>query len=236
MTRKLRIIGMAMALGTVLAVIAASGAFAEEEELPKRFETPEFSPTIETGEKGSVTFTAEAEDEFTCTSHYESEMATGWVTEFTVTPSYTSCSAVGFKADVNFEGCHYQFTLVPGITKTGGGETHTSGPVHILCPENKEIRFTKTMFGFPICSIGIPEQTPTEPTVDTKNEGLGNTRSVLFTWTVKGLAYNVENGSGACGEEGGHLFGALDGAIKVLAYKDNEGKKGEQTGFRISGN
>jgi hypothetical protein len=238
MIRKTKILWLALVAVLALGALATTGVWAEE-ELPKRFETPEHAPTIETGEKGTVTLTAEKETEgkVECTSHYEAEMAAIWVTEFTVTPTYSTCSAFGFaKADTNFEGCHYEFTLEPGIDKsTGGGETHTKGPFHIICPEGKEIHITTTMFGFPFCTVTVPPQTPTTPTVDTKNLGAGKTRTVRFTWTVKGVTYVVQNGGGACGVVGKHT-GALDGAIEVLAYEDVGGKKGAQTGFRIAGN
>lgn len=235
--RKFKAFILMMLAIAVVCGVGASGVLAEE-ELPKRFETPELAPTIETGENGTFTFTSEKEKEGVakCTTHYEAEMVEAWVTEFTVTPTYSACSAFVFtKAEVNFEGCHYEFTLVPGTTKTEDGTTHTQGPFHITCPAGKEIRLTTKMFGFPICSLTIPPQTPTTPTVDTKNLGAGNTRSVLFTWTVKGLSYTVQNGEGACGVEGKHL-GALDGAIEVKAFEDIGGTKGKQTAFRIAGN
>lgn len=239
MTRKIWTIGLTLAAVLALGALAVSGVGAEG-ELPKRFETPETAPTIETGEKGTVTFTAEKETEgkAQCTVHYEAQMAAIWDTELTVTPTYSACTAFGFaKADVNFEGCHYLFTLSPGIDKTtGGGETHTKGPFHIECPEGKEIRITTTQFGFPFCTVTVPPQTPITPTVDTKNLGAGNTRYVTFTWTTKGVAYTVQNGGGACGAEGKHTAGTLDGDIDVLAYVDEEGKKGARTGFRIAGN
>jgi hypothetical protein len=239
MTRKTKALLTMVATALALTAVAVSGVWAEE-ELPKRFETPETAPTIETGENGTFTFKAEKEAEGVakCTAHYEGEMPTTWTTELTIRPTYTACSAFGFaKADVNTEECHYQFTLEPGIFKTtGGGETHTKGPFHIECPTGKEIRITTTQFGFPICSVTIPPQTPTTPTVDTKNEGLGSTRFVLFTWTTTGVTYIVQNGGGACGVEGKHLGGSFEGQIKVLAYVDEAGKKGKQTGLRIAGN
>jgi hypothetical protein len=69
-----------------------------------------------------------------------------------------------------------------------------------------------------------------------KNLTEGPKLEVLFTSTVKEIHYEVTGGSGACGETGKTLTnGELESAIKVAAYKDEGGKKGEQVGFQIYG-
>lgn len=242
MTRKLKTLWLA--LGAILAfgALMTSGVLAGEEEeqgKPKRF-TFGTAPVDITGEKGEFVFTADAgEGEVKCTNvHYDGISLEQDVPELTITPTNLGCSGLGFaKAHMSFEGCDYTFTLQAGIhkNKTGMDGNHTTGPTHIDCPEGKQIRMVTTLFNFPICELTIPPQTATEPIVDQKNitPGGGAVRFVRLTWTIKGLAYTVENGEGACGEEGGHFKGSLDGVIDVKAFEP-EGEK-KQVSFRISG-
>jgi|GEM_PF-1540246 len=235
MTRKLKALWLVLAAALIAGALAASGVWAEEEEeVPKRFRAGS-SPALVTG-VGETTFTFHV-GSVKCVTHYEGTMGKMFEAELKITPTYSGCSGFGFsKADVTMEGCYYLFTLEPGTTITGGTPqtTHTTGPMHIKCPEEKSILIEMTLSGEVACTVLISEQTP-ENIVDTKNEniGAGKTEDVRFTSTLEGIEYNIENSLGSCGVPKPQFDGQIDGEVTVKAFEDEPG--GGQISFKITG-
>lgn len=115
--------------------------------------------------------------------------------EITLTPEPSSCigTILGTQFDAHVEpnGCHYTFTVTEEAEspshELGSGE-YFSGPVHIKCPEESEIKVKLTYLGFKLECIRIPPQTPTEPTVDFTVETEGETPvGIKLVSTVKGI-------------------------------------------------
>jgi hypothetical protein len=211
---------------------------------PKVFNFAGKKPSVLTGEKGSAELITE-KGPIKCTEvHYEGTVATEEAAEVTIKPSYSNCTAFGLTTIVYFEGCEFIQTLVPKTTVTGKPtETHTTGPMHIECPEGTTITFTPTEGGKAICTISV---LPVGPggTVDTKNinpnKANFDERYVRFTNTVEKVVYEVEGKPETCGEnEVGFLNGELKGEVNVLAYKDEGGgpppTKGAQRGYLVTG-
>ena len=229
MIRNLKVLGLALAAVFAFSAMSASAASAE-----KLFHS-ESEKTILTGtEVEEVVFDAGGGTIKCPESVYDATTSAKTVTEITVEPTYKTekCKAFGLETHVLMNGCDYVFTLEPGTTETTGGSTHTSGPVHIKCPEGKKIELTVTkLLGGSRCTVDVPAQTPTKPTVDYKNEGKEKTRDVLITSTIEGVTYEVTGGGGICGVEGHHNDGKLTGSATTKCYEDLAGpKEGNQVG------
>jgi hypothetical protein len=214
MTRNLKALGLALLAALALSAVAASSAPAVKE-----FHS-DIEKTVLTG-----TDTPNTASQFT-TLHNTTKCATNlWegtataktVKELTVTQTLSGCTENnGFTIDVNFNGCHYKFTLEEGIFETPGGTTHTRGPTHIVCPVGKEIEWLITVPIFADCLIKIPPQTPTIPTVDYTNQGSGTTTDVEVVSTVSGITYS-ETGS-TCPTPGTHNDGVFDAKVTVKGF------------------
>jgi hypothetical protein len=242
MARKLKALGLVLIGAMAVVALVAAVGWAEEEEQgmgkPKRFKVKS-APAILTGEEGETTtrFITPGAEVACFGAHFQGTVANAEEKELTITPAYKECEGDGFPTHFEFNGCDYLFTNEKGRTDTGGGEgTHTAGPVQIKCPAGKSITAKVTVFGSVFCTITIPAQTPKKPKFDMKNLTEGPKLEVLFTSTVKEIHYEVTGGGGTCGETGKTLTnGELVSAIKMTAYKDEGGKKGEQVGFQIYG-
>ncbi len=207
---------------------------------PKRFflgVDKEKDPGFVTGDKGTVKFKGEA-GEIACTVHYTGTAAAREVDRLSITPTYTNCTAFGFKenADIKFEGCTYTLTLEKKVYyDTGGGKTHTHGPWDIVCPANKTILIEPTEAKAVVCTIKIGPQTPTTPLTDQKNEkNKAGEKVVVFTSTVKGLAWEIVGGGGKCGKEGKNTA-EVEGAVEMNAFKDSGGTIGAKVDFFVHG-
>jgi hypothetical protein len=240
MTRKLKALGFVLSAILALVALAAASGWAGEEEgeqkgIPKRF-WAEKAPALVTGNEATIEngFTNSKVETKCKQTHFIAKMAVTEVKELTVTPTYKECKTLNLDTHFELNGCDYTFTLKAGRTANTDQGTHTSGPVHIKCPDKSSMVFkVTTALGATYCTITIPPQTPTVPEVDTKNIGIGSTRYVLFTFTVTGVHYEV-TGDNACGETGKKLTdGVIDTVISVAAYEDKAG--GKQVGFKIYG-
>jgi hypothetical protein len=214
MTHNLKALGLALLAAFAMSAVAASSASAVKE-----FHS-DIEKTVLTG-----TDTPGTQSQFTtphntikCTTNlYEGTATAKTVKEITVTHTVTGCSENnGFTVHVNFNGCHYKFTLEEGIFNTPGGTTHTRGPIHIVCPVGKEIELLVTVPIFADCLIKIPAQTPTKPTVDYTNQGAGTTQDVEVVSTVEGITYTEEGST--CPTGGTHNDATFDANVTVKGF------------------
>lgn len=230
MTRKLKALGLGLFAAFAMSAVAASSASAEKKMFHSDVEQTVVTGK-DTGGEDQTKFIAGGKT-ITCeTTLYEGTTNEKTVSELTITPTYSNCHAEGpfgnVTTHVEMNGCDYKFTLEEGTTNTGGETEHTHGPVHVVCPDEKEITIQVTIPFFEDCIVHIPAQTPTKPTVDYKNQidGDGN-KDVEVTSTVEGIHYTSTGPEGNCGEPGTHHDGKLTGKVTTQGFESTgEGHK-----------
>jgi hypothetical protein len=131
------------------------------------------------------------------------------VSELTVTPTYSGCTAAGQKAEIHMNGCTYTIT-----TPAGSADAYTA-TVHLVCPAGKDVVITVPTAG---CTVTIQAQTPTVPTIDLTDvtTAVANQDDILLKSTVEGVHYTTVGG-GVCGAAG---KGKLTGEVTVKAYEN----------------
>jgi hypothetical protein len=216
MTQRTKTLGLALFALLALGAMSATTASAQE----KQFHS-EGTNTVVTGEDtaGTQSRFVTPHNEIKCANNlYEGSQAAATASELTITQTVSNCTdEVGRTVVVDFNGCDYKFTLEPGQTETAGGTTHTSGPVHIACEGANVIKLTVKEFGFTVCTVDIPAQTPTVPTVDYTNQGSGSTRDVHVVSTIEGIQY--EETGGLCPTDGAPHHDAIFRAeVTVKGY------------------
>jgi hypothetical protein len=103
-----------------------------------------------------------------------------------VHPKYSECVGWGWPVVVT-TGCDFELSAT----------SSTVGAMRIVCEAGAEITIEVPIAG---CSIKIPGQTPSMPTVDYTDEGSGSSRSVLLGFDAGGLTYT--SSGGPCGTSG----------------------------------
>ncbi|HEY1854437.1 MAG TPA: hypothetical protein VGG40_07600, partial [Solirubrobacterales bacterium] len=124
--------------------------------------------------------------------------------ELVITPSYTGCIAFGQSATVATEGCGYNF----GIFSAASSE------ISIFCPTGKAITANVPVGK---CSLTFAAQTPTVNDFDTRNEGSGATRDILFTSTVTGIAFTKDGIGSVCGTSGNASY---NGTVLMKGFSE----------------
>jgi hypothetical protein len=210
MARSLKTLGLAVSLAAVLSGAAVSSASA----------TVQFHTELE-----STTVTASASTEQVLSFGPEltarckkvsSDMTTESRTtpELKITPSYTECTGEtggGLKVSthIDFNSCYY--TLTAGELLEG--EHAAIGQMQLGCnKEGDSVTITTTLFGGTQTCLHIPEQAPTNGSVDYTNEGAGAKRDIKITSTITGIAYQR---TGICGTgefDNGSIAGVLTAA------------------------
>ncbi|HSR93611.1 MAG TPA: hypothetical protein VLK56_01995 [Solirubrobacterales bacterium] len=227
---------------TLLATNGKSEYVSLQGKQPKRFRFG-IGPAVATGEKGTAEIATE-KGPITCTNVHYVGTSSMFAKDLTITPKYEGCTFLTLTTDIKFEGCTYTFKMLAGTFNngTGVGETHTTGPMEILCPGANVIKAEVTEAGGKAvkCTITVFPQSP-EGLVDYKNT-TGKTApedNELFTNTVTGLFYEVEGGGGACGETAQTFInGKLEGKITVNGYEDKGGTPpatGAQVSLQVKG-
>ncbi len=212
--------GFALAL---LAIFAFS-AFAAQSALAH----PLTITTTPVPEKVFITGIQETEHVFTneggtvrCTTSTWSASATpvsGAISELTLAPTYTGCSAFGFAtAHVKVNGCTYTLTT-PTTTGVAGEVTWHPSQIHVLCPAGKSIEITPTAFGASICTQFIGEQTPTSGHIIARNAGTAVAMDITDEVTVKGIHYT--GSGGICGNGETHSDAEYSGNTTAKCYSD----------------
>lgn len=166
MTRILKFIGLAMLLAALATgALAATGAFAEEEEgAPGSFQAAEYPATLDgtdiAGAKNAFTLFGE---EIVCPDSSYSGSIAGKTAEVTITPTYNNakCSAGGggHKVTVTMNGCDYKLH-VGNTTKKFYDNYYVT--FDLVCPAGKDIEIHKYLGmadeAFTVCKYTIGAQ------------------------------------------------------------------------------
>ncbi|HEX7279826.1 MAG TPA: trypsin-like serine protease [Solirubrobacterales bacterium] len=140
-------------------------------------------PAVVTGSntKGAEVFTAEA-GKVECNSHFEGTLP-GVTTTLALKPAYTGCSAFGFEATMNVEGCTYELHSTEKV-EANVRRSH----VDVVCPAGQSIKITAST-----CKAEIKSQNSLT-TAKTTNEG----GKIKITWELTGIAYTVTQDGFLC--------------------------------------
>lgn len=178
--RNLKVLGLAFV--AMFAVSAVTAAVASADDF--------------TAEKYPVTLTGKnlaANDQFimtTGTVNCKTASYTGTVsaatTRVVVTPSYSNCTAFGFPAIIDVNGCRYEFNIGAG----------TTGDADIGCDIGTAITVTAISAGTVKCNVFISGQTLITGTMTYSNTGSGTTREVVVNASLSGIDYSHVGGTG----------------------------------------
>jgi hypothetical protein len=187
MTRKLKMLGMALVAVLALTAVSASAASAGSY-------TASSYPSTGTGESalGNDVFTTEA-GKVECKSHFEGTLKEKSA-DITITAKYTECKAFGF-LNATVSHCTYTFT-----EPTGSGDTW-SQTVHIIGSPCTIIVST--------CEVSVPLQGPLSSVTTTNDTAAGD---VTVKANVSKIKYNVTKDGIGCPFAG---TGAKEGATYV---------------------
>jgi len=142
---------------------------------------------------------------------------TGSISEMTVAPTYSACTAFGFAtAHVKTNSCTFTFTTPSTLIKAGEPTWH-GADLHLLCPSGKSIEITPTAFGASVCTQFLSPQTPTGGHVVGTNAGTTAEMDVTLDITLTGIHYTGTGG--ACGNAETHSDAELEGNSTVRCYK-----------------
>jgi hypothetical protein len=139
------------------------------------------------------------------------------ITEITVTPTFSGCSAFGFTAHVINNGCDFLFTAPTTVTSS----EWTIHPAHIVPSSGSSCTFsvTPTFFGASVCTQTIPNQTPTGGHVIGKNSAAGTTpMDGTLESKISGIHYS--GSGGVCGDASTHSDGGYTGGVTVTCFSD----------------
>ena len=213
MTRKLRVLSLALVAVFAMSALAASVASAKYDSEVKA-----------TGLTGSNVFFNGTKNEtshhlltlnatnvtcnvssFSGTNVGEKEVVGGWTSKtLTVHPTYSGCEASSIPTNVSTTGCNYKF-LEPNAELKASTE--------VVCEPGKNIVIT--IVG--LCVINIGSQATTGH-VRYVNTGTGSTRDVDVIATITGITYS----STICGNGSN---GTYNGTTTVKGYSDAEHTK-----------
>lgn len=146
------------------------------------------------------------------------------VNDLTAATVFSGCTAFSFaQAHVRTRDCIFTMT-----TPAGGPSEFSLDPPHIICPPGNQIEVEPTLFGFGMCTLTVPPQTPTGGTVSAVNIAAPN--RVTLTYEVTGIHYTVHSsiGSSLCGPLGGTTTnGVYTGSTLVSGFSDHGLTKSE---------
>jgi hypothetical protein len=201
MSRKLKVIGLAALAVLAVSAVSASAAHAAQftSQAQKTFlHGVQATQNVFTTVAGEVKCNVAT---FEGTQEGTADGGLGFTSqEAIVHPTYSSCTAFGFPAEVNTDSCQY--------TLTAGGQVtilNCTTPIKITIP----------IAG---CNVTVGNQGPLS-SVSYDNEGSGSTADILVTSAVTGIHYISSGGS--CGSAGEHTDGKYTGSVTVKGYSDS---------------
>jgi hypothetical protein len=234
MSHSRKIIGLAMLLAVIaVSALAATGAFAEEEEGGGNIGTlsaEKYPATLD----GTDEAVAGATNAFTlgglkveCPDSSYSGTITKATSSFTITPTYsTKCFSGAKKATVITNGCSYQVTIQHTTDKNGFKDNYFFY-TDILCPVGQDIEIrvyeAADNENVEFCKITIKEQLNLKEKGKVQNEvdAAGNTTGTIFLENViKNIAATK---SGKCGAAD-IKTGIYD--ISNITFKGTDSSKG----------
>lgn len=220
MRNRLKAVGVAFVASLALSAVAVTAASANG---TMHYYAPD-APTVGTGFQSAPHVFKTTAGEISCAnSTFAGTAGIAVSTTLTATASYSNCVAFGFASThIKMNKCHFLFTTPTERVSAGH---YTGNSPHVVgCESGKGVEVTPTdpFFGFSVCTVTIPAQTPTSGDVTAKNEGAEATRDVFVTSNVKGIHYTVDGGGGLCGATGTtHSNGEYIGSVTLKGFDDN---------------
>jgi hypothetical protein len=200
--RKVRILGIAV--GALLAVSSALASIASADDF-----TAEKYPATLTGKNTKIDKLTVTVGTVGCQNSSYVATVTGATTTLTITPSYSSCTAFGFPATIDMNGCQL-------IGNIGAG---TTGDGDISCPAGQSITITAISAGTNKCTLHIESQADLTGVITFVNKGSGTTREVELSGTLTGVDYSHTKGTGLGACAAGT---ATNGSIEMSALVTGE--------------
>jgi len=176
MSRNLKALGLALVAVLAMSALTAAGASAEA----FKFKAEKTPTTLSGNQHGAPdVFTTDTGSVSCNEAKYAGEQVGTEVTQVTVTPTYSECTAFGlFNVPIDTNGCQYKFTV-----DTKVGATY-EGKVDVVCPAGQVIKVTA-----PGCTVTVGSQAGLGSITYT-NVGAGATREVTVDVNITtGLAY-----------------------------------------------
>ena len=193
MTRKLKVLGLALVAAFAMSAVAASVATAEAFHFGSEVEH-----TVITGSQVTEdVFTVHGGTVKCSTATYAGgtiNSANKNSTEITINPTYGGCRFAGIadSATIDMNSCDYLFT--PKTTDAGPVYT---GEVHIKCKtQGDTITVTVVIGGVTKCIVHIPEQSLSGITYTNVNPGGGAKTHLLVDVNITGIKYSQTEGTG----------------------------------------
>jgi len=185
--RKARIFGLALLALVAVSAVGATAASADE------FTATSY-PAVVTGvnEPGFPDESTTTSGAVKCTTTTYTGTIKEKSTTLTITPSFSGCTAFGFVATVEMNGCDYLFHI--------NGTTSTTGTVDLVCPAGKEVTAVGKSGATVKCTSHTPAQTNLG-TITYSNIGVaGATEEITVFGNISGTKYThtAGTGVGAC--------------------------------------
>lgn len=204
--RNLKIFGLALMAVLAMGVVAAGSASAADL-------TAEKYPTTLTGKNtgGSDVIVTTAGNVSCKTTSYHGTIS-GPTTKISTAPAFGECTAFGFPAIIDVNGCLLVFNVGAGL----------SGDVDLSCPAGQSMTVTALSAGTAKCTAHLGSQSDIEGTADFSVVGSGTTREVTISASLKGLDYTHTKGSGlgACAA-GSATNGTLSAQASVTGEEES---------------
>lgn len=207
--QKVKAIGLLL---VVLAMSAMTTSVASADEF-----TAEQYPVTLTGSKdGEADVVAVTAGSAACKSTTYVGTAIQATTTVTISPTYNECTAFGFPATVDMNGCQYLFHI--------NGASSTEGSADLTCPAGKEVTVTSMSAGTIKCTLHFPTQSSVG-TIKFSNIGAGPTREVTLQFNLTSIKYTHTKGTGLGSCTGGS---ATNGTLNAKAVVTGETDPGSQ--------
>lgn len=200
MTRKLKVLGLALVAMFAMSAVAASAQAAQ-------FQAAEYPASITAHSAESDNFFVTDVGIVECSTHHFEGSANEATTTLTVVPIYKNCEAFGLEAEVDTNSCHYLFHL-----HEGSGPVYTM-TVDIDCTETGDAIKVIT----PACVITVPEQNGLTHVLAENAGG-----DVAIEAEVGGIEYEKEGAiCSGVGTEGEYFGSALVEGFNEFAEPNN---------------
>ncbi len=217
--RNLKALGLALIAVTAMGAVSVSSAGADEF-------TAESFPLLLTGKNdpGTTPVIKVTAGAIECKKTTSQGTLTGITKTASVTAAFSECTAFGFAATVEMNGCTFLYHLEGGAS--------TNATKDIVCPAGKEITVKAASGGITKCIIHVPPQTNLTG-ITVKNTGAGVTREITGEINTSAVKYTHTKGTGlgAC-TEGSASNGVITSKVLITGEKDNGG--GEHVGVFVS--
>jgi hypothetical protein len=213
--RNLKVLGLALVAMFAMSAVTAAAASADEF-------TAESYPATLTGKNTT------ANDKFLTTTgtvnckvaSYKATVSAA-TTSVLAAPEYKECTAFGFPATIDVNGCKYQFNI-------GGA---TIGDADLVCEAGKTVDVTAISAGTLKCTVHVGSQSDITGTVTYSNTGSGTTREINIGVVLGGIDYTHTQGTGVGSCPSGS---ATAGTLEAAGIVTGENAGGAHVGIFLS--